>query len=228
MNRFLSTAQVDLEVQLRNGLYLATGLVLLVTVGALSALSSTGIARLLPAVALQTMGVTAFFFSAALVLLERSEGSSLARSVTPLRAGEYLGARVATLGALALVQHLVMGVVLLGPAPQLVALIGGVLLASAILTLAGFALAAGKESLGALLLPAIPWLGALLAPMLADVLEWQSPLLWLHPLYGPLVLMRAAVAPVATWEIYLALVTGLIWVGAASILARRFYNKVTR
>ncbi|HMQ35064.1 MAG TPA: hypothetical protein PKD53_30380 [Chloroflexaceae bacterium] len=224
MRRLLATARCDLELQARNGLYLATGLVLLVMLAGLAALPPSGIARLLPAFALNTLAVTGFFFSAALTLLEAAEGSAAARSVTPLRAGEYLGARAATLALLGVAQQLAVGLLLLGPAPGLAPLATGVALAAAILALVGYALAAGKTSLGAMLLPSVPWLGLLLAPMLADVLDWRGPLLWLHPLQGPLALMRAAVAPAAPWELALSLALGLAWLGAAFALARRRYE----
>jgi hypothetical protein len=115
--------------------------------------------------------------------------------------------------------------VLVGPRLELAVLIVGALLAAAILALAGFAVAAGRESLGALLLPAVPWLALLLAPMLADVLEWRHPLLWLHPLQGPLALMRAAVAPAEPSEIVLGLACGIGWCAAALALARRAYGR---
>lgn len=225
MRRLLASTRTDLELQARNGLYYATGFVLLVTIATLATLPPTGLARLLPAFALNTLGVTAFYFSAALALLEHSEGSDMARAVTPLRPGEYLGARVATLVLLALVQHLSVGVVLLGPAPGLAALAVGVSLTAAILALGAFALAAGKRSFSTFLLPSVPWVALLLAPMAADVLEWRHPLLWLHPIYGPLTLMRAAVAPAATWELALGTAAGLAWTYIAFELARRAYDK---
>lgn len=225
MSRLLSTARCDLELQARNGLYYATGFVLLLTLAALGALPASGLARLLPAVALNTMGVTGFYFSAALTLLERAEGSSFARMVTPLRPGEYLGARAATLALLALVQNGLLGLMLLGPVPQMLALLVGVALAAVILVMAGFTAAAGHAALNSFLLPSVPWVGLLLAPMLADVLEWHSPLLWLHPLQGPLVLMRAAVSPVAPWELAIALISGLCWTAAAFALAQRRYAR---
>lgn len=224
MRRLLATTRCDLELQARGGLYYATGVVLLVTVAGLAAMPPSGVARLLPAFALNTLAVTAFFFSAALALLETAEGSAAARAVTPLRAGEYLLARAATLALLGVAQHLAIGLLLLGPAPGLAPLAAGVALAAAILALMGYALAAGKTSLGAMLLPSVPWLGLLLAPMLADVLDWRSPLLWLHPLQGPVALMRAGVAPSAPWEAPLGLALGLAWTGAAFALARRAYE----
>lgn len=223
MRRFGASIRCDLELQARNGLYLATAVVLLVTAAGLTALPPAGLARLLPAFALNSLAITAFFFSAALALLEAAEGSDLARAVTPLRAGEYLGARAATLALLGVGQHLAIGLLLLGPAPGLAWLAAGVALAAAQLALAGYALAAGSPSLSRLLVAAIPWLALLLAPLIADVFDWRSPLLWLHPLQGPLSLMRAAVAPVERWELGLALALGPAWVGALFALARRSY-----
>lgn len=221
MNRLLATARCDLELQARNGLYTATGFVLLLTIAGLAPLPPAGLARLLPAFALNTMAITAFYFGAALALLETAEGSATARLVTPLRVGEYLAARAATLACLGAAQQLAIGLLLLGPVPALGLLAVGACLAAAILALAGHALAAGKSSLGAMLLPSLPWLALLLAPMVADALDWRSPLLWLHPLQGPLALMRAAVAPAELWELVLGLACGVAWAGLAFAIAIR-------
>lgn len=219
--RLLAAARCDVELQARNGLYAATAFVLVITLAALAALPTTGLARLLPAVALNTLGVTAFYFSAAMALLERAEGSATARLVTPLRATEYLAARVVTLALLGVAQHLAMGLLLLGPAPTLLPLAAGVALAAAILVLAGHAAAAKHTSVSEFLLPSVPWLALLLAPLVADVLEWRSPLLWLHPLAGPLALMRAAVAPAPGWEPWLGLALGTGWMIGAIVVALR-------
>lgn len=225
LRRLLSTVGCDIELQARNGLYAATGFVLVITLAGLAALPAAGLARLLPAVVLNTLGVTAFYFSAAMALLERAEGTAVARLATPLRPAEYLGARAATLTLLGVVQHVAIGLMLLGLAPGLLPLAAGAGLAAAILALAGYAATAGKASISEFLLPSIPWVGLLLAPLAADVLEWRSPLLWLHPIQGPLALMRAAVAPAPPWEPALGLALGIAWVAAAFALAVRAYRR---
>lgn len=212
--RMMATLRCEVELQVRNGLYYAVGFVLLVVLAVLAALPMTGLARLLPAVALNNLAITAFFFGAALALLETSEGSATARMVTPLRPGELLAARMLALALLGVIQHGVLGLLLLGPVAELGWLVLGVGLAAALLSLIGHALAAGRRELSEFLLAGLPWLVLLLAPMLADVLEWRHALLWLHPLYGPLTLMRAAVAPTEAWELGLALGLGSLWVGA--------------
>jgi fluoroquinolone transport system permease protein len=225
MRRLLITARYDAELQARNGLYTAVAFVLAVTMAGLAAIPAAGVARLLPAIALNTLGVTAFYFSAGLALLERVEGSATARLVTPLRPAEHLGARAATLALLAVAQHVALGLLLLGPVPELLALAAGAGLAAAILALAGYAAAAGRANISEFLLPSVPWLALLLAPMPADVLGWRSPLLWLHPLQGPLALMRAAVAPAPAWELWLGLALSVAWTAAALRLALRAHRR---
>lgn len=228
MRRLLSTAHCDVELQARNGLYIATGFVLAVTLAGLSAIPAGGVARLLPALALNSLAVTAFYFSAALALLEHAEGSAVSRLVTPLRPAEYLVARAGTLALLGAAQHAAVGLLLLGLAPGLIAVAAGAGLAAAMLALAGYVLAAGRASVSEFLLPSVPWLALLLAPLLADVLGWRSPLLWLHPLQGPLALIRAGVTPVPAWETPLGLALSLTWTSAALALAMRAYGRQLR
>jgi fluoroquinolone transport system permease protein len=225
IDRLVSVIRCDIELQARNGLYAATGFVLLVSLWALVALPPAGLARLLPAVALNSLGVTGFYFSAALALLERAEGSDRARFVTPLHPAEYLAARATTLALLGLQQQLALGLLLLGPSPALLTLCAGVILAAAMLALAGYAATAGRHTIGDFLLPSLPWLALLLAPLVADLLAWRSPLLWLHPLQGPLALMRSAVAPAAPWEPVLGLCAGMAWTTICFALARRVYGR---
>ena len=228
MRRLLSTARCDVELQARNGLYTATGFVLAVTLAGLSAIPAAGVERLLPALALNTLAVTAFYFSAALALLERAEGSAVGRLVTPLRPAEYLAARAGTLALLGAAQHAAVGLLLLGPEPGVLAVTAGAGLAAALLALGGYAAAAGHASVSEFLLPSVPWVGLLMAPLLADVLGWRSPLLWLHPLQGPLMLMRAGVSPAPVWEPALGLVLSLAWAVAALAFAVRAYRRQLR
>jgi fluoroquinolone transport system permease protein len=225
VRRTLSTARCDIELQARNGLYAATAFVLLLALAALASLPAAGLARLLPAVALNNLAITAYYFSVALALLERAEGSETARLVSPLRAGEYLAARAGSLALLGVAQHLALGLLLLDGAPALLPLAAGVALAAAILALAGYRITAGRRAISDLLLPSLPPLALLLAPLLADVLGWRHPLLWLHPLQGPLALMRAAVAPAPWWEPAAGLLAGTAWLALFFVVARRAYRR---
>ncbi|MFV9507821.1 MAG: hypothetical protein AB4911_25005 [Oscillochloridaceae bacterium umkhey_bin13] len=221
LRRCWASLLCELELQARNGLYAATGFVVLVILATLVTLPTSGIARLLPALALNSLAITAFFFGAALSLLATAEGSAAARSVTPLRPAEALVARTLSLALLGGLQLVALGLVLLGLTPALGLLVLGAVLSAAILALFGAALAAGEQSLSQFVLRALPWLVGLLIPMITDVLDWHIPLLWFHPLEGPMSLMRAAIVP-TTWPmILLGFGLALVWLGASFGFALR-------
>jgi fluoroquinolone transport system permease protein len=50
-------------------------------------------------------------------------------------------------------------------------------------------------------------------------------LLYLHPLQGPLILMRAAFGPLAAWQLVYGLLASALWLGAGAWLCRRTYQR---
>lgn len=223
INRLLVTVQIDMRLQAQNGFYAATGFVLAVT-GALALLAAQqqiDLGWLLPAVALNNMMITAFYFVAALVLLEKAEGSLQARVVTPLRPHEYLWAKVATLTLLAVVHNGVFAFLLRGTRLNMVLLGMGCVVAAAHLTLAGFAAVARYTTITAYLFPSLPIAAALMFPLLPYTLGWEHPLLYLHPLQAPIELMRAALVPQPIWRIVYGFVYGVCWIAVLFLLARR-------
>ncbi|MBB4911606.1 fluoroquinolone export ABC transporter permease subunit [Actinophytocola algeriensis] len=104
------------------------------------------------------------FFIAALVLFERGEGALAALTVSPLRFGEYLGAKVGVLTGLSVVSA--VPVALAAGVNLVAALLGVVLLAVLFLTVS-FALVVRRPSLTAFLtvapLPLAPLIAAPLA-----------------------------------------------------------------
>src|SRR5436305_5271778 len=79
MHRLLATIRCDLRLQQRNGFYYATAFVVAVYALGLSQLHASGarlnLAGLLPAVVLNNLMITSFYFIGALVLLEKTEGT---------------------------------------------------------------------------------------------------------------------------------------------------------
>lgn len=227
MNRLFATIAADLRLQLRNGFYAATGFVLAVT-GALAlfAAQQFDLGWLLPLVVLNNLMITAFYFIAALVLLEKAEGSLQARAVTPLRPSEYVWAKVATLVLLSLAHNLLFALLLRGMGLNVVLLAAGVVVATAQLTLVGFAAVARYDALNTYLFPSLPVAAALMFPLLPYTLGWEHPLLYLHPLQAPFELMRAAVMPRPIWRIGYGFVYGVFWIGVMFLLARRAWRHV--
>src|SRR4051794_6262539 len=189
MNRLVATIRCDLRLQQRNGFYYATAFVVAVYALGLGQLHASGaqinLARLLPAVMLNNLMITSFYFVGALVLLEKAEGTLAAQVVSPLRAGEYLAAKVITLTALALVYNIAVVALVVGSRFSPLALIAGVSALAALMVMSGFVAVARYDSVNEYLLPSVPYAAGLMLP-LASMFGWDSPLLYLHPLQGPM------------------------------------------
>lgn len=226
MYRLLATLRTDARLQLRNGFYYATGFVLAIYALALSQLPGLGarLAWLVPALVLNNLAITTFYFAGGQVLLEKAEGSLSAQVVTPLRAGEYIASKTLTLTLLSLAYNLAIVALLVGRGVG-PALVVGVAVAAAIYTLFGIVAVARYTTLNEYLLPSTVYIGGLMLPILPYALGWDHPLLYLHPIQAPLVLMRSASAPISAWQWAYGLLYSLLWLGLAYRLAHRAFRR---
>jgi fluoroquinolone transport system permease protein len=163
------------------------------------------------------------FFIAALGLFERGEGALAALTVSPLRFGEYLGAKVAILTGLSVVSAVPIALAAgHGPASLGPVLLGVVLLAALFLVL-DFALVVRQRSLTGFLTVApfvlVPFIAAPLAH-LTGVLD--HPLLYVVPTTGAVDVIRADIDPVRTVA---ALGYLVVSIAAATWLARRRFTR---
>lgn len=226
MNRLIATLRTDARLQLRNGFYYASAFVLAIYALALSQLPGTGVrlAWLVPALVLNNLAITSFYFASGQVMLEKIEGSLSAQVVTPLRAGEYIASKTITLTLLSLAYNLAIVVLLIGRGvgPGLVL---GIAAAAAIYTLFGITAVARYTTLNEYLIPSIAYIGGLMLPILPYMLGWEHPLLYLHPIQAALVLMRAASEPIGAGQWAYGLLYSLLWIGLAYWLARRAFRR---
>lgn len=224
MRRLLAAIRCDMRLQLRNGFYYATAVITLLWVLAVLQLPPLDLSWLLPAMLLNDLVLGTFYFMGGVVLLEKSEGTLEALVVTPLRMGEYLASKVLTLSALALVQNLILVLALQGVPQQPLWIIAGIAAAAAILCLAGFAVVLRYSSINEYLLPSIGYVALLMIPLVYTA-GWQHWLLYLHPLQAPLLLMRAAFAPLPAWQLGYALGASALWVALGYALCRRTFGR---
>lgn len=230
MQRLMATLKCDVRLQFRNGFYLATAIVAALYVAGIGQMAGLAIqvSWVLPAMVLNNLVITSFFFVAGLVLLERGEGSLAALAVTPLRAGEYLASKVISLAGLALAQNLAVATAAFGWGYGALTLAAGVTLAAAMYALVGVATVLRAPSLSEYLLPSGMYAALLMLPLLPYLAGWESWVLYLHPVQAPLLLMRAAFEPVAVWQIVYGLGYGALWVGLLGWLARRELQRALR
>jgi fluoroquinolone transport system permease protein len=190
VRRLAATVLTDVRLQFRNGFYYATGLVVAFSIALLRWLPADAAALILPVVVLENVLMNAFYFVSGLLLLERVEGSFTAQSVTPLRPGEYLASKLATLTALSLLESLAIVGAVAGFDARLIPMAAGVALAAVLFCMTGVALAVRYDSINEFLMPSVLYTTLLTLPLLGHF-GLGSPAWYLvHPIQGPLMLMH--------------------------------------
>ncbi len=228
MKRLVAAMRWDVQLQVRQGFYYAAALVAAILIIIVSQLPGADFGLLLPAILLENLVVNTFYFIAGLVLLEKGEGSLEFLVVTPLRATEYLTAKLGTLSLLSVVESLVIVIatVLLhrigfNPLPLLI----GLLITAVFYALVGFIFVARFDSINEFLFPSVLPSMLFTIPFLPYFDLVQSPLFYLHPLLGPLLLMRAAFAPIPAWQLVYGVIYPGIWIAVLYPLARRAFQR---
>ena len=228
MNRLLATLRRDITLQNRYRLYAVSGFMVLVWGVLLSLFPQTARANaalLVPAFMVFNLIVTTFFFMAALLLLEKGEGTLAAIIATPLRDAEYLASKVLTLTLLALAESLLIIVLLFGTDVHWGLLLSGATLLSALYVLVGFIAVVRYDSINAWLMPSVVVVTFLMLPLLPHF-GLTSPLpFYLHPTWPALRLVEAAYVPVSSGQKIYAAGTALLWLGVAFGWARHQFRR---
>ena len=233
MKRFFATFICDVQVQYRNGFYYAalvvTALAAVLLYRFPAGAQGLWLPRVLPAIIINNLLINTFYFVGGLVLLEKGEGTLEAQVVTPLRAGEYLGAKVGTLLLLSLLENVALAWLVARGAFSTPLLVVGIALAAGFYTLIGFAFVIRYAGMNEYLLPSLLLITLLALPLLpyfgvAD-LSWVRALAYLHPLQPVLALLQAAFHSAPSAQIAYGLVAGSLWAGVAASLAGRAYRR---
>ena len=227
MTRLTSTMRWDIQLQIRNGFYYAAAFVALFILILLSQLNvpQATLAMLFPLFIFQNILINNFYFIAGLVLLEKGEGTLEGLVVTPLRKSEYLTSKLLTLALLSLIETAVVVFVVYGFSVNILLLILGTVLLAIIYALIGFSFVIRYDSINTFLLPSVVLTMLFSFPFLQYLGIWDSPLLYLHPLQAPLVLLKAAFQPVDAWEIVYGLIYSAVSIAIAYTWSQRAFYK---
>ena len=225
MSRLLATLVCDVRLQWRNGFYWAVGFLLAAWVVVITQLPNFDWGPVLPALVLGNLSVATFFFMAGLVLLEKDEGTLEALVVTPLGGGGYLTSKVATLTALSIVENVAIVLLVYGTDLNLPALLLGIGFASVIYCLTGFIAVVRYDSINEFLFPSVLYVTVLSLPFLHYSGLWSHPVLYLHPLQPPLVLLEGAVFPLAAWQWAYGLLGSVLWAAMTFVWSRRVFRR---
>lgn len=227
MSRFASAVRLDLLLQKRYGFYYAGAFVTLVWIVLLLPLPDSLLDLAVPLIVFTDLAVVGFYFIAGMVIFEKGEETLFALISTPLRFREYLGSKLLTLTALAMVISLAVAVAGYGLDFNPVFFLLGVVLASMISALLGFITVAPFSSISSYLVPSSLALIPMGLPVFHFLGLWEGSVLYLLPTQGALLLLGGAFAPgsLAAWQVAYALVYGFLWITGLAFLAHRAFKR---
>jgi len=230
VSRFVSAVRLSLLLQLRYGFLYAAAFVGVLYAALLVPLPGAVLEVAAPLVVFAELAVVGYYFIAGMVLFEKAERTLYALTVTPLRLSEYLGSRLATLTLLASVLSLAVVTVVYGFDFDAALLLTGVVLLSLISLLAGFVSVLPFDSVTRYLIPSQIPMFVMALPLVPFLGLWQSPLFYLAPTHGALILLGAAFGtPAPVWQILYAVLYGMLCILVLYLAARLlFYRYVVR
>ncbi|HLM21441.1 MAG TPA: hypothetical protein VK390_07955 [Propionibacteriaceae bacterium] len=224
MTRFLSALRLELKLQNRQKFLHAavfSGLIWL-TVLLPMPHSLRPVAE--PYILLGDIAIIGFYFIGGIVFFEKQERTLSAIISTPLRSWEYLAAKLIVLLVISLAVAIVVVTIAHGFAYHLVPLVLGVALGVLLMLLVGFITSLPFTSVSDWFMAAtIPLAVMSGLPVLQYSGVWTTPVLYLIPTQGPLLLLGAAFDQVALapWQVVYTVVypvvsvAGLCWAAKA-------------
>ena len=225
MTRLQTAVRWDMRLQLRNGFYYAAAFIAVIMIVILLQFPRAELPTILPLFVLGNMTIGTFYFMAGLVLLEKGDGVLEGLVVTPLRQAEYLAAKLVSLTLLTLVENVTIVTAVFGFNINIGLFVIGLGLMACFNILLGFIVVARYDSINRFLLPSVLITMLLTIPLLDYLGLWTSPLLYLHPVQAPLLLLKGAFQPIAVWQLVYGIGYAVLWVGLLFKFSQRIFYR---
>ncbi|MGB0961197.1 MAG: fluoroquinolone transporter permease [Mycobacterium sp.] len=180
-----------------------------------------------PYVLVGDITIIGFFFIGGSVFFEKQERTLGAVICSPLRFWEYLSVKITVLMAVSLFVALVVVVATRGAGIFLLPVVTGVVLGTLVMLLAGFASSLPFSSVSDWFLSTTVPLVVMALPILYLSGVWPSPVLYLIPTQGPLLLFGSAFdqLTLAPWQVTYALVYPLVCAAGLYWLAKTLFGR---
>lgn len=222
MSAWTATLTKDVRLQSRAKLY-TIGIGVAVGMGLLARFlfGSAPAGRVLAAFYLLGLGGTTYMFGAALVLLEKSEGTLQALRVSPLTTRQYIASKTLTLTTFALFESAIVYLIgFPGTPTNALILLFGVLALGVMYALLGLGQVTPHATVTSFLVPGAFLVAGVLQLPFLYLLDIGPPVLWhLIPSQGPLLLMLGAFEPLEAWQWMYAWTMSGVAIGAAGVWA---------
>lgn len=180
-----------------------------------------------PYVLIGDITIIGFFFIGGSVFFEKQERTLGAVICSPLRFWEYLSVKITVLMAVSLVVALVVVGATRGAGIFLLPVVAGVVLGTLVMLLAGFISSLPFSSVSDWFLSTTVPLVVMALPILYLSGVWPSPVLYLIPTQGPLLLFGSAFdqLTLAPWQLTYALVYPLVCAAGLYWLAKTLFGR---
>lgn len=228
MTRLISALRLELTLQYRQGFLYAALFSGLIWLSVLLPLPQRLRPFVEPYILLGDTCIIGFFFVAGTVFFEKQERTLGAVVSTPLRFWEYLTAKLTTLVLISLVVAIVVPLMASGfayrPIPLMLATIFGTLL----MLLVGFTSSLPFNTISDWFLVAtIPLTVMTVPPVLYHSGVWASPLAYVVPTTGPMLLFGSAFGQggLAVWQTVYAIGYPVVCIAALIWAARAFFDR---
>ncbi|MGH3726636.1 MAG: fluoroquinolone transporter permease [Mycobacterium sp.] len=180
-----------------------------------------------PYILIGDISIIGFFFIAGTVFFEKQERTLGAVICTPLRFREYLAAKLTVLLVISIVVGVGVSTIANGFHYRVLPLIAGVLLGALLMLLSGFVTSLPFASISDWFLSATIPLAILTLPILGYSGIWPSPVLYVIPTYGSLLLFGSAFGQVVLtpWLMLYAVAYPLACIAGLSWMCKAAFDK---
>ena len=225
MRRLWSFMHLDWRRQRRYGFFYAAGFMALVWFAVLRSLRPAVLPTAVPFLVFVDLAVVGFYFMAGSLLFEKNEGTLTALLISPLRFGEFLAARLATLTLMAVVISFAVALAGGGAHFNMALFAAGVILSSVINLLVGIFAVAPYDSISRFMIPSQVYVIGLYLPLIPFFGWWRSPFFYLIPTHGSLLLLQGAFTAIGSWQVVYAVIYQLLWMFILIVLVRRRFDR---
>jgi fluoroquinolone transport system permease protein len=226
MNRLMSTVQLDMRLQFRNGLYyVGFGVALFLVLILRQLFDQATLAIMLPVMLLVAAGGTGYIFAAGMLFLEKSQRTLAALTVSPLRPGEYMASKLLSLSVLVGFESVIVVLLSYGLRLNWGLLLMGLAGVMLLMVLVSLIVVVRYNSITDFLMPSTALIVLLQVPLLKLFDIGPTTLYYLFPSTPGLVLLEGAFRPLSGGELAYGLIGSVAAIVGAYVWARAAYDR---
>lgn len=220
-----SSFLVNFKIQNRNGFYIATIFMVIISIFLLSYIDPILKIRFLPFLIMVNIISSTGAFIAFLVLLEKQERSFYALLVTPVSNNQFLFSKIVSLVILALIEGVGLYIFTIADLSNIFRIVFAIIGLTILYSLCGYILALGYSNFNEIIFPFVGLMMLISANLFFQLLGYDSYLLLIFPGYGGFQLLVESISSTITVEhTILYSFHAIFWIICFYLLSQRVFN----